>query len=211
VNSADAREQNFTNLAGADGTICFHKNVNGMWLLRQCMEQWSTEGVTIDLPELVRQAANVGPRGYVLDVDDPDLLLQGRMPERINAQLRRRGLAEFSVKPEDAAAIASFIFYSLAARYAVVLRDVERITGKRFRRLYVMGGGSQNQFLNRLTAEATGLEVCRAGTECSTLGNFAVQLAALERDGEVSARPVAVWARRLAGTHHVEAATLATK
>jgi len=154
----------------------------------------------------VRQAANVGSRGYVLDVDDPDLLLQGRMPERINAQLRRRGLQEV----EDVVEMASFIFYSLAARYAAVLRDVEKITGKRFRRLYIMGGGSQNEFLNRLTAEATGLEVRRAGTECSTLGNFAVQLAALERDDELSARPVSVWAGRLAQAHHVVAATKST-
>jgi len=63
----------------------------------------------------------------------------------------------------------------------------------------MMGGGSQNEFLNRLTAEATGLEVRRAGTECSTVGNFAVQLATLERkDGDTETRPTCVWAGRLA-------------
>jgi rhamnulokinase len=43
-----------------------------------------------------------------------------------------------------------------------------------------MGGGSQNDLLNRLTAAATGLNVVRIGSECSTTGNFAVQLATLE-------------------------------
>ncbi len=76
--------------------------------------------------------------------------------------------------------MVSFLLHSLAARYAEVLRNVEQITGKRLRRLYIMGGGSQNELLNRLTAEATGLEVRKAGVECSTLGNFAVQLAMLE-------------------------------
>jgi rhamnulokinase len=198
VNSAAAREENFTNLGGVDGTICFHKNVNGMWLLRQCIESWSAKGTTLDLPVLVEASTAFGPREYVLDVDDPDLMLQGHMPERINAQLRRRGLTELSVDVKDAAEMASFLFYSLAARYAHVLHSVAEITGKRFRRLYLMGGGSQNEFLNRLTAEATGLEVLRAGTECSTLGNFAVQLATLEKMGDLTSRPACVWAGRLA-------------
>jgi rhamnulokinase len=196
-NSEPARRENFTNLIGAGGSICFHKNVNGMWLLRQCMETWAAEGATIEIGALVEAASKEPARGYALDVDDPDLLLAGRMPQRINAQLHRRGLAELSVHPEDAPAMASFIFYSLAARYGEVLTSVAAITGKRLRRLYVMGGGSQNEFMNRLTAKTTGLEVLRAGTECSTVGNFAVQLAALEATG--GARPTAVWAGLLAG------------
>jgi rhamnulokinase len=179
-NSEKAREENFTNLRGADRAICFHKNVNGMWLLRQCIESWNAEGAAIDLPALVKAAAAVAPLEYALDVDDPDLLLSGRMPQRINAQLHRRDLPELSVRAEDAPAMAAFIFRSLARRYAEVLRSVAEITGKQFRRIYIMGGGSQNEFLNRLTAEATGLEVFRVGTECSTVGNFAVQLAAME-------------------------------
>ena len=192
-NSPRSRTENFTNLIGADHTICFHKNVNGMWLLRQCIDSWTAEGAAIDLPTLVRQAEAVAPRDYVLDVDDPDLLLSGRMPQRINAQLHRRNLPELSVHAEDAPAMASFVFHSLAQRYAEVLRSIAEITGREFNRIYIMGGGSQNEFLNRLTAEATGLPVCRVGTECSTVGNFATQLAALE-GGTTSG-----WAKLLEG------------
>ncbi|HEY0309073.1 MAG TPA: FGGY-family carbohydrate kinase, partial [Acidobacteriaceae bacterium] len=194
-NSTEARAENFTNLGGADGTICFHKNVNGMWLLRQCMDYWEAAGECLGLTELIAAAAGVPLKDYVLDVDEADLMLPGRMPERINAQLRRRGLAEI----EGEAEMAAFIFHSLAARYAEVLRNVAAITGKTLRRIYIMGGGSQNELLNRLTAEATGLEVCRAGTECSTAGNFAVQLAALERESATCA-----WAARLAEAGAVE-------
>jgi len=204
INSMQAREANFTNLGGADGTICFHKNVNGMWLLRQCMESWTAENPALNLSDLIKDAATFGPRGYVLDVDDPDLLLHGDMPERINAQLRRRDLQELPVGAADAPAMASFIFHSLAVRYASVLCSVSEITGKAFKRLYIMGGGSQNVLLNRLTAEATGLEVCVAGTECSTLGNFAVQLATLERGAnKAEARPASQWAATLAGAVQV--------
>jgi rhamnulokinase len=147
------------------------------------------------LTQLIEQAAAIAPLNYTLDVDDPDLLLPGHMPDRINAQLRRRGLPELDPTPHHAPALASFLFHSLAARYAEVLHNVATITGKKLRRLYIMGGGSQNELLNRLTAETTGLEVIRAGTECSTLGNFAVQLAALEPIDPP--RPTAAWAARL--------------
>jgi rhamnulokinase len=192
VNTYAARAENFTNLGGVDNTICFHKNVNGMWLLRQCLETWSAEGTTYAVPDLVAAAALYPARDYVLNVDDPDLLLQGHMPQRINAQLKSRGLPEIDPTPEHAADLASFIFHSLAARYAEVLANVAAITGKHLRKLYIMGGGSQNELLNKLTAEVTGLQVIRAGTECSTVGNFAVQLATLE--GTQGHRPSTHWA-----------------
>jgi rhamnulokinase len=192
INTAEARAENFTNLGGADDTICFHKNVNGMWLVRQCLETWAEQGVELNIADLVKAAAALPVPPHLLEVDEPDLLLPGHMPERINAQLSRRGLPLLDTTPACAAEMASFLFHSLAARYAEVLAKVASITGKKLRKLYIMGGGSQNQLLNELTARATGLEVIRAGTECSTLGNFAVQLATLE--ATQGARPSASWA-----------------
>ena len=205
VNTPQARTENFTNLRGVDGTFCFHKNVNGMWLLGQCMEAWNeqitlthgVEGKPLTIESLVHTAQAFAPRGYTLDVDDADLLLPGHMPDRINSQLRRRSLPEFDPTPVHAAELASFLFHSLAARYAEVLRSVATLTGKNLQRLYVMGGGSKNELLNHLTAQATGLQVIRAGAECSTVGNFAVQLATLEVPANTTARPTSTWATLL--------------
>jgi rhamnulokinase len=205
INTPKARAENFSNLRGVDGTFCFHKNVNGMWLLRQCMEAWNhdlaqTGREPLTVAQLVEAAASVAPVDFTLDVDDPDLLFPGHMPERINAQLRRRGLPELDATPQHAADLASFLFHSLAARYAEVLRNVAAITGKHLHRLYIMGGGSQNELLNRLTAAATGLHVVPAGTECSTIGNFAVQLAALETPNSAPHRATSLWAACLQNT-----------
>ena len=82
--------------------------------------------------------------------------------------------------PDGAPVFASLIFHSLAARYAEVLERIALHSGKRLKRLFVVGGGSRNEFLNRLTREATGLEVFRGSAESSTVGNFAVQMAVLE-------------------------------
>ncbi len=74
-NGGAAAEENFTNIGAVGGLICFHKNVNGMWLIRQCIEKWAAEGREWTVPELVATAeTRTKPHG-LLDVDDPDLLL----------------------------------------------------------------------------------------------------------------------------------------
>jgi rhamnulokinase len=197
-NGHAAAEENFTNLGAVGGRICFHKNVNGMWLIRQCIEKWAADGRVWTVPELVAEAEKIAKPHGLLDVDDPDLLLAGRMPQRINAQRARKGLEALDEGPENAPVFASLIFHSLAARYAKVLDRVAFHSGKKLKRLFVVGGASRNDYLNRLTKEATGLELFRGAAESSTVGNFAVQLAVLEgsRDAVtgVYAEQVSRWA-----------------
>jgi rhamnulokinase len=202
-NGEEARDENFTNLGAVGGRVCFHKNVNGMWLIRQCIDTWAGSGRVWTVPELVAAAEKTEkPRG-LLDVDDPDLLLAGCMPQRINAQRVRKGYEALDERAENAPVFASLIFHSLAARYVKVLDRIAFHSGKKLKRLFVVGGASQNDFLNRLTAEATGLEVFRGAAESSTVGNFAVQLAVLEgsRDAVTGAyaEQVSRWAGLFVG------------
>jgi rhamnulokinase len=200
----EARAANFTNLGAVGGRICFHKNVNGMWLLRQCMAEWAKD-IDWTVPELIKAAEQhafskaVAP-GTLLDVDDPDLLLPGGMPRRINRQLERRGFEALGQGAEAAPIMVSLILRSLAARYSEIVSTLARVTGKHFRRMYIVGGGSRNALLNRLTAEATGLEVICGAVESATIGNLAIQVAALEGSPGaygVDAAEVALWARQL--------------
>ncbi|WP_419805258.1 rhamnulokinase [Terriglobus sp.] len=202
VNGPTARAANFTNLGGVGGTNCFHKNVNGMWLLKQCQDAWAQQGFAPPIAALLAAAEDVSAPAVLLDVDEADLMRMGEMPQRINRQLAAKGAAMLPETPESAAAVTSLILHSLAARYAEVLRVVAEETGKELRRLFIVGGGCRNQLLNRLTAEATGMQVCCGSPESSTLGNFAVQMATLE--GEASASSLEFrdevyhWASRLA-------------
>ncbi len=178
LNSDAAYRGDFTNLGAAGGGICFHKSVNGMWLIQQCLDQWEKEGHVHQLPELIREAEQIEGPDVLLDVDHPELMLPGEMPSRINARRREAGLASIPEGPAGAVFFASLIFYSLAARYADVLKDLAEVTGKTFRTLYVVGGGGRNTLLNRLTAKATGLKVQPGHIESSTIGNLAIQMAA---------------------------------
>ncbi len=100
-------------------------------------------------------------------------MLPGDVPGRINQQRRQAGLAPIMEAP----VFTSLILHSLAARYAEVFHDLVEVTGKPLRQLYIVGGGSRNTLLNRLTQDATGLEVHCGYVESATIGNFAMQLA----------------------------------
>jgi rhamnulokinase len=198
-NGEAAAEENFTNLGAVGGRICFHKNVNGMWLIRQCMEKWAADGGAWAVPKLVSAAEKIAKPHGLLDVDDPDLLLAGRMPLRINAQRVRKGFEALDESPENAPVFASLIFHSLASRYAKVLDRVAFHSGKKLKRLFVVGGASQNDYLNQLTKEATGLELFRGAAESSTVGNFAVQMAVMEGSRDAVSGAYAEQVSRWAG------------
>jgi len=182
----EACELNFTNLGGVGGTTCFLKNVNGMWLLRQCMDEWERLGEHWTLQDLVRQCALLPQPQVLIDVDDPELVLPGKMLAKINAQCNRAGHESFLPDSRGIPLLANTVFHSLARRYAQVLSAITEITGKKLKRLFIVGGGSKNTFLNRLTAEYSGLEVIPGSSESTTVGNFAIQMATLVNDGSSS-------------------------
>jgi rhamnulokinase len=192
-NTPQAFEKDFTNQGGVAGQICFHKNVNGMWLLRQCIDCWNAQGtLQWTVPELIARADGL-PADHTFNVDQEDLMLPGDVPGRINQQRRQAGLAPLSEDSQDGPAFASLILHSLAARYAEVFRDLANVTGKHLRQLYIVGGGSRNQVLNRLTQQATGLKVHCGYVESATIGNFALQLAA----GAPTKAEIGKWAAAL--------------
>jgi rhamnulokinase len=147
----------------------------------------------------VSQAARVHEIPGLIDVDSPPLLLAGEMPARINRELRSGGMREIPDLPGMEPVFARMIFASLAARYAHVVADLAIHTQRTFARIAILGGGSRNALLSRLTEEATGLPVVTGEAEGSTIGNFAVQLAAGEAAFQppLSASAVRSWAARL--------------
>ena len=200
-NSPAALADDFTNLGAIGGRICFHKAVNGMWLLKQCMDAWAASGTTFTVEELVRLASLEPAPAALLDVADPELGLVGNMPSRINAQLRAHGHPPLDESPAGAARMAALIFHSLAAAYALSLEELRRHTALQPTEIVVVGGGCRNDLLCRLTAERTGLPVRRGAPESSTIGNLAVQLAALEgaspSNSDAFAAAVSSWAATL--------------
>ena len=186
LNSEAAYRDDFTNLGAAGGGICFHKSVNGMWLIQQCLDHWAKSGLAIHLPDLIESAAKLRVPNALLDVDHPELMLPGDMPARINARLRAAGQEVIPEGRDSAPIFANLIFHSLAARYAEVLQELAKITGRNFRTLHLVGGGGRNWLLNQLTEQATGLKLQVGHVESSTIGNLAIQMAVFDAGGNAS-------------------------
>jgi rhamnulokinase len=184
VTTPQAMAARYTNQGAAAGGFCFHTNVNGMWLIAQCRNAWAAQGRPWTIESLVHEAAACRAILGILDVDAEPLLLDGEMPARINAQLTRRGLSPIPDTAGNEPLFARLIFESLAARYASALAQLEQMLGRKLDRIVLLGGASRNQLLTGLTAERTGLPVASGHPESSTIGNFAVQLAATEAGGQ---------------------------
>ena len=194
VTSAAALEARYTNLGAAGGGLCFHSLVNGMWLLKQCMDAWNSEGRAWQIEDLIAQAATSGFPGTI-DVDAEPLLLDSDMPERINHQLWRRRWATIPDVAGNEPVFARVIFESLADRYGFALSSLETLLGRRLDRIHILGGASRNKLLTELTEKRTHRPVDIGHTESSTIGNLAVQLAASAADGEpVNREAISMWA-----------------
>jgi rhamnulokinase len=169
-----------------------------MWVVKQCMDAWAEQGRPWKIEDLVSAAADCAAPEGVIDVDAEPLLLDGKMPERLNAELAKRGLATISDTAGNEPVLARLIFESLASRYASALANLEEMLGQKLARIHILGGGSRNKLLTKLTAERTGLPVEGGEAESSTIGNLAVQLAASEAGGQpVSADSIRRWAQKL--------------
>jgi rhamnulokinase len=168
--------ESFTNEGGVAGSIRFLQNVIGLWLLQECLREWNAQGLNLTAAGLAAQCMDTPPEGPYFHADETTYLAPGNMVERINAGLRAAGFPE-ERRPAELAAI---IFRSLARRYAAVVNELARLSGKSIKRICIVGGGVKNEALNRLTEKLTGIEVVRGPSESTAAGNIAVQIAALE-------------------------------
>jgi len=170
-----SREANFTNEGGVDATTRFLRNVTGLWLLQESQRAWERAGEPEPLAALLDAAAALPRGGPTFDPDDASFLTPGDMPARIAAWLTAAGLPV----PEGRAALVRSILDSLAGAYARAIDDARRLTGRSIEVIHIVGGGSRNELLCRLTADATRLPVLAGPVEATAIGNILVQVRSL--------------------------------
>ena len=79
---------------------------------------------------------------------------------------------------ENLAEVAAVIYNSLAKCYGKTIAEIEEITGKQFEGIHIVGGGANAEYLNQLTAKATGKTVYAGPTEATAIGNLSAQMIA---------------------------------
>jgi len=166
-----SRAANFTNEGGVDGRVRYLHNVMGLWLLTESIRDWERDGSTVSLPALLGQASAVSGPVPIFDADDEAFLAPGDMPARITAWLTTHDLPAPASRPE----LVRCILESLAAAYARAIRDASELSDHPVEVVHLVGGGSQNELLCQLTANATGLPVLAGPVEATAIGNVLVQ------------------------------------
>lgn len=169
--SKEALESDFTNEGMTDGRIRFLKNITGLWLIQQLVKEWEQEGYKCDYSELVKEAEH-SSLDSSFDVDDARFMNPEKMSEAIISYLKEEN-QELPITKGD---FMRCVCISLAKKYAEVKTQMERCTNKKINKIYIVGGGSKNQLLNRLAAEYTQCEVIRGEVEATAMGNVLVQL-----------------------------------
>ncbi|MBQ5970860.1 MAG: rhamnulokinase [Prevotella sp.] len=164
-------ERNFTNEGGICGTTRFLKNICGMWMLERCRAEWTD--APNDYNTLFAAAMECPKPEALLNPDDPMFA----NPDSMTAAIETYFANHDQPAPKGWAATTRCLFESLAHRYAEVAGYLQEFSPVKIDTLHVIGGGSQNDYLNQMTANATRLTVIAGPAEGTAIGNIMVQAA----------------------------------
>lgn len=172
--SGESRRHNITNEGGFHKTTTFLKNIIGLWLIQETRRQYRREGKEYGYNDLEKFSVAAAPFRYLIDPDAPEFVAPGNIPGRIREYCRRTGQGT----PETVGEIVRCIYESLAMTYRRALEQIQECTGKRYRQIHMIGGGTKDTLLCGMTADATGCRVVAGPIEATAMGNAAVQLMA---------------------------------
>ena len=158
----DALTANFTNEGGINYRFRFLKNYMGMWIF-QNIRRNINKSLTYD--EMMELA--MAQKGYAyFDVNDSSIVAPSNMVEAIGRL----------IGSNDLGFVINSAYHSLAQSYADAVKEIEEISGKTIDTINIVGGGSKDSYLNRLTKEYTGKRVFAGPVEATATGNIICQL-----------------------------------
>jgi rhamnulokinase len=170
INEA-TRAANFTNEGGVAGTTRFMKNLAGLWPLQQCRRRWAEREPDLNYTVITQRAAAAKPFQAVIDIDHPSLVNPADMTAAIADLCRKGGHAA----PADVGSMARVILEGLALGYRRRLEELEKLTGRTFDKVHIVGGGTQNRLLMQFAADAMGRPVVAGPVEATAIGNIMMQ------------------------------------
>lgn len=169
-----SKQENYTNEGGYANTIRYLKNIMGLWIIQECRRNWKEQGMDLSFNEIMLEAEKSNSVAFI-DPDDATFEKPCNMPEVIKEYCKKTG----QQVPQTIGEIARCVYESLACKYRFTLGKLHEITGKNFAEINIIGGGGQNTYLCKKTADICGVKVTAGPFEATALGNMAVQLVSL--------------------------------
>ena len=184
ITTEASRLANFTNEGGAWYRYRYLKNIMGLWMIQSIRrelngvsyvagrESRSAAGKEWSFSQLAQAAREAAEFPSVVDVNLDCFLSPESMAEAVKQACGETG----QPVPETVGQLMQCVYKSLAEYYARSIQDLAGLTGKAFTGIHIVGGGSQDSYLNELTAKAAGLPVFAGPTEGTAIGNLVVQM-----------------------------------
>lgn len=166
--SKKSQKANFTNEGGYDHRFRYLKNIMGLWMIQSVKKEFEKD---MSFAEICEKASKE-TISSIVDCNDDCFLAPKSMIKAVQDFCRN---TEQEV-PKTEGQIASVIYNSLAKCYGDTAKEIEELTGKSYDTIYVVGGGSNAEYLNELTAKYTGKTVSAGPTEATAIGNIVAQM-----------------------------------
>lgn len=184
--SAECMRANFTNEGGYEYRFRFLKNIMGLWMIQSVRHELDDNYSFAKLCELAEEAKGFPSR---VDVNADCFLAPDNMTDEIKRYCEKSG----QQVPETVGELSTVIYQSLAESYADTVKEIEAITGKQYQGIYIVGGGSNAEYLNQLTAEKTGKKVYAGPGEATAIGNIAAQMLAGKEFADVKSARACIY------------------
>lgn len=166
--SLESMEENFTNEGGYDYRFRYLKNIMGLWMIQSVKKEFTED---LSFGEICEMASKE-TISSIVDCYDDCFLAPKSMIKAVQDYCANSG----QQVPVTVGEIASVIYNSLAKCYADTIKGLEKVSGKTYDRIHVVGGGANAGYLNELTAKYCKKPVYAGPTEATALGNLAVQM-----------------------------------
>ena len=184
ITSEESRQANFTNEGGAWYRYRYLSNIMGLWMIQSVRRELNgvsyvagkdnrvATGKKWSFPDLIAEAEKEEGFAAVVDVNAPCFLAPESMIQAIKDECARTA----QPVPKTVGQIMQCVYASLSRCYRDAIRALEGLTGKHYTSINIVGGGCQDGYLNRRTAQATGLTIYAGPVEGTAIGNLLVQM-----------------------------------
>ena len=161
--SKSALDAGYSNEGSIKNQVRLQINIMGLWMIQQVRHELDDKYSFVELVNMAKE----NPVDYEINVNDQRFLAPENMTAEINAAVGK----ELTVGE-----MAYVIYNNLARYYDVALKALEEVTGEKYDTLNIIGGGSNNRFLNELTMKYTGKQIIAGPAEGTAIGNLMMQM-----------------------------------
>lgn len=166
ITDENSRKANYSNEGGV-GYCRYQKNIMGMWVVNRLRGELCPDK---PFPDIVKEAEESDFNEYA-DVNNNLFLAPESMKAAFDKWFENK-----IIKPQTESDYFRCAYLSLAQSYKSALNELKANTGIKFDKLYIVGGGAKNGFLNRLTEETCKVKVIALPIEASAIGNIKQQI-----------------------------------